>query len=88
MNDIELKVKEVLKESIEFKDKTDIDRLGPEDDLLVMGMNSITFLKVIVALEDAFDIEMDEDQLNIENFRTINLVVSAIEKLQPAQTRQ
>jgi acyl carrier protein len=80
MNEIELKVKDVLKESIEFENKTDIDCLGPEDDLLVLGMNSITFLKVVVALEDTFDIEMDEDELNIENFRTIKSIVAHIEK--------
>jgi acyl carrier protein len=76
---IETKVKKVLKENLELD--MEIEKIGIEEDLVVKGMNSIKFLKVIVALEEAFDIDIDEDEFNIENFRTIKNLISTIEKL-------
>ena len=78
-NAIEVKVKEVLKEHLELENP--IEKLGIEEDLVVKGMNSIKFLKVIVALEEALDIDIDEEELNIENFRTISSIISTIEKI-------
>jgi acyl carrier protein len=74
---IEAKVKEILKANVKFEKS--IDQIGLEDDLVAIGLNSIKFLKVIVALEETFDIEMDEEQLNIENFRTLNRLLATIE---------
>jgi len=78
-NAIEVKVKEVLKENLELE--KNIESIGFEEDLVVKGMNSIKFLKVIVALEEALDIDFDEEELNIENFRTISSIISTIEKI-------
>jgi acyl carrier protein len=66
-----------LKANVKFEKS--IDQIGLEDDLVAIGLNSIKFLKVIVALEETFDIEMDEEQLNIENFRTLNRLLATIE---------
>lgn len=78
-NAIEVKVKEVLKEHLEMEKH--IEKIGLEEDLVVKGMNSIKFLKVIVALEEALDIDIDEEELNIENFRTISSIIATIERL-------
>ena len=77
-NAIEVKIKEFLKENLE--PEKDIEKIGLDDDLVDQGMNSIKFLKLIVALEETFDIDIDEDQYSIENFRTINSLISTIEK--------
>jgi acyl carrier protein len=78
-SNIESKVREILKKQVKFE--KDIDQLELHDDLVAEGMNSIKFLKVVVAIEEAFDIDIDEDELNVENFRTLHNLVSTIENL-------
>ncbi|PQP85011.1 hypothetical protein C0Q44_11090 [Paenibacillus sp. PCH8] len=49
--------------------KLDVDAL--DEDLRVLGLNSITFIKLIIALENKFNIEMDDEYLELENFTTL-----------------
>ena len=64
-----------------------IDELGVEDDVITLdaelrgnlGVSSLEFLNVIIALEDAFSISMDPDRLVKMN--TVGDVVSYIESL-------
>lgn len=37
-----------------------------------LGLNSITFIKFIVAIEEKFNIEFDDDDLNVEDYKTVN----------------
>lgn len=36
-----------------------------------IGINSLNFIQVIVALEDEFDVEFDDEELEISKFLTI-----------------
>ena len=45
-----------------------------------LGMDSIKVLEMVVYLEDEFELEFNEDDLILDNLRTIGLTVSTIEK--------
>lgn len=75
--EIEAKVRELIKEVVELT--VPIEEVGIEDDLMNLGMNSINSIKVIVAIEEEFGFEFDDEDLNFENFRNIRKLVSYIE---------
>lgn len=46
-------------------------RLEPDDDYFMMGLvNSLRALEIVAYLERTFDIEIDIDDLDLDNFRT------------------
>lgn len=66
----------MLKENIE--DDYEWDKIEDDDDLAMLGVNSVTFIKLVVATEMEFDIEWDDENLNVVNFSTINNIVDYI----------
>ena len=44
-----------------------------------LGMDSITFISIIVEIEDMFGITIPDDMLLIENFRNVDEIVRLIE---------
>lgn len=49
-----------------------------EEDLSSLGLDSITFIRVIVALEEAFDIEIPDEILLITEMNTVSKMASVI----------
>lgn len=63
-----------------FKDKGfDIDIIEYVDLIDDMGMDSITFISIVVEIEAHFGIEVPDDMLLLENFKCVDDVVSIIE---------
>lgn len=58
--------------------QTPIDRLGDEDDLYAAGMTSFATVQLMLALEEAFDVEFPEERLNAKTFATIGSIRSAL----------
>ena len=76
--DILDKVLKVINANIE---NTEITFGQTEDDLSALGMDSITFIRVIVALEEAFDIEIPDEYLlltEMNNLSKMTDVISAV----------
>ena len=73
--DIVDKVLIVLNANLESKEIT-FEQI--EDDLSDLGMDSITFIRIIVALEEAFDIEIPDEKLLLTEMNTISKVVKVI----------
>lgn len=57
----------------------DIDILEYIDLIEDMGMDSITFISIVVEVEAHFNIEVPDDMLLFENFKCVNDIVSVIE---------
>lgn len=63
-----------------FKDKGfDIDILEYVDLIDDMGMDSITFISIVVEIEAHFDIEVPDEMLMLENFKSVDNIVSIVE---------
>ena len=45
-----------------------------------MGVNSLNFIKIIVELEEAFDIEFDDEQINYGLLNNIHDLIVLIEE--------
>jgi len=75
-NSIELKIREIVSKNIELS--LPIDQISNTDDLTTLGMNSISVIKVIVAIESEYGFEFADEDLNVDNFRAINNLVSYV----------
>ena len=63
-----------------FKDKGfDIDILEYVDLIDDLGMDSITFISIVVEIEAHFDIEVPDDMLLLEKFKCVDDIVSIVE---------
>lgn len=76
-NNVEMKIREIVSKNIELS--LPIEKISNIDDLTTLGMDSISVIKVIVAIESEYGFEFADEDLNIDNFRTINNLVSYVE---------
>lgn len=60
------------------------EEIDLDDDLEPYGMNSITYIKIVANLENKWGVEINGDDLNKENFQTLNKIIEIIK----AQIRQ
>lgn len=76
-NEIEKRVRKLLSE---FEELTVCEAgLKNDDDLTLVGFNSIAIIRLIVFLEDEFEIAFAEEDLDIDNFSTIASIVHFID---------
>jgi len=76
--DMENRIKNVLKQKVKFR--IDINEIKPDDNLLLLGMDSLSTLKLVVDIENEFKILFGDDDFIIDNFKTINKLKEIIEK--------
>lgn len=76
--DILDKVLKILNANIE---KTEITSEQMEDDLTALGMDSITFIRIIVAVEEEFDIEIPDEKILIIEMNTVSKIVNIISSI-------
>ena len=46
-----------------------------------LGMDSISFISIIIELETAFNVQVSDEWLNIEKFRDYSAIYEAVEEL-------
>lgn len=73
------KVREILAKHSRLD--VDINSLKEEDDLYELGLTSLTTVNIMLAIEDAFDIEFPDGKLNRKTFNSIESLVEVIEEL-------
>jgi acyl carrier protein len=83
-DDLKQKVMTMLKEILE-EDGDQLDHIGPDDDLSAFGVNSMTFIRLVLALEMEFGVSWDDDDLQYQNFLTINNIVHYVSNSIPSQ---
>lgn len=77
-NEIKSKLIEML--ATLFPDcEIDKDVLEYTDLIDDLGMDSVTFISIIVEIEDIFGITVPDDMLLMENFRNVDLITQVIE---------
>lgn len=75
-NNIRERVINVLKENL--GEESNIDSMHPDEDLSVLGVNSVTFIKLVIAVEMEFGIEWLNEDLGFQSFSTINKIVEYV----------
>ena len=76
---IEERVKKLLVNNAELS--KGFDEITNDEDLSLIGMNSITYIKIIVAIEDEFDIEINDEDLDYRMFGNINKISELIKEM-------
>ena len=71
------KVKELISEQLDVKADDITEASNIQDDL---GADSLDVVDLVMALEDEFDVEIPEDQ--VENIKTVGDIVEFIEDKQ------
>ena len=83
MSSVDLdKIRSILKEHGRLS--RDVEALAPEADLYQAGMTSHATVNVMLALEQAFDIEFPDQMLRRSVFESIASMRAALEQLRPA----
>ncbi|MCX7923427.1 MAG: phosphopantetheine-binding protein [Clostridia bacterium] len=75
-NDIEARVRLILGRNL--GNVVPAEQISMEEDLLDCGLTSNNYIKLIVSLEKEFGIEVPEEDMTIDNFMTINRIMSYI----------
>ena len=57
-----------------------------EEDLSNLGMDSITFIQIIVGLEEMFDCEIPDSKLLISEMNTVHKMFDVLQELYEAQS--
>jgi len=78
MNDTEKKIRELIFENIEIT--VPVEQISSQDDLFQFGMDSISSIKLIVAIESVFDFEFSDEDLNMDNIKTIDSIAEYLHK--------
>ncbi|WP_341282692.1 phosphopantetheine-binding protein [Paenibacillus sp. FSL H8-0537] len=76
--DFNARFNEILQKNIEL---LTIDESVLQSDLETVGLNSISFVKLIVALENEFDVEFENEILIIDHFATLGQFKESVQKL-------
>lgn len=77
--EIALKLKGIIS-NVCGEEKEEIKNLDEHDNLLEVGINSIDFVKLVVLIEEEFDMEFDDDFLDFSKLNKFGDVVAYIEE--------
>jgi len=72
-------VTKILSETINV-DINELADIKMEDDLRDWGLDSLKSIDVIVALENEFDIAIEDEDLLVDNFNTIEKIINLVKK--------
>lgn len=78
------KLKQIIIENVGVE--LDASEIQADTELLTLGVNSISFIKIVVAIEAEFGFEFMDDELNFESdeFRTFGAFVEFIQSKEEA----
>jgi methoxymalonate biosynthesis acyl carrier protein len=75
MSDVHVKLKEFLRRYMNDYD------LGADEDIFALGfVNSMFAMQLVLFIEQEFGISVDDEDLEIENFQTINRIAQLVER--------
>ncbi len=61
--------------------------LAPDADLYAHGLTSFAAIRIMLALEEAYDIQFPPHMLQRQSFASINSILACLEELQPISPR-
>ena len=81
--DLKHQIREIVESHIEDKER--LCQLGDDYPVDILQINSLIFMKIIIDIEDKFEMEFDFDKLDINNFKTIDKLYEYVKrKLEPS----
>ena len=56
------------------------EKINEETDLIQLGIDSLMAVEFVLGLEEAFDIEFDDSDLEMENLKSVRDIVTLVNK--------
>lgn len=56
-----------------------MSEISLDSDLLELGMDSMNFIRLVVNLEEQFDIEIKDEDITLANFSSVNSILNIVE---------
>lgn len=75
-----MKKNEIVEIVSELLQIEDIDEIYSTKDLREIGMDSILFIQLVIEIENKLNIELDDEDLLIDNFLTIDSIMNMVDK--------
>lgn len=75
-DELRQRVIDLLKDNVD--DPSLLDECGLDEDLSSLGINSLTFIKLVIATEMEFGVSWSDEDLDFRNFSTINQIMNYI----------
>lgn len=72
-NELKERVLMILRDNVD--DPEALDTMGMDDDLSVLGINSMTFIKLVLSMEMEFGVSWDDEELDFRHFSTIHNIM-------------
>ena len=71
----------IVLEIINRSENMEVSQEQLEDNLPELGMDSITFIQIVVALEEAFECEIPDEKLLITEMNTVQKMVDVLQSV-------
>ncbi|WP_028517506.1 acyl carrier protein [Ruminococcus flavefaciens] len=71
-----MEIKEKIRKFVANFIKT--EEFGDDDNILLSTVNSLFAMQLIIFIENEFDIEVDNDELDLNNFNSVNAIADYI----------
>lgn len=78
MNNYDERLKDCLEKALELE-KKDVKKIDMDTPLQGLGINSMLFMKIVVAIENEFDFEFQNENLDYSKFQTYGDILKFIE---------
>lgn len=79
-NEIIERVRNVIDECFGEELVKSIENVENDENLYNIGLDSLNVVKLVVGLEDEFDIEFEDDDIAGGNWKNINIIVELLKK--------
>lgn len=76
---IDNRIKQVIAKHIDIA--MDIDKINQDTFLDEIGVNSINFIRMIIEIEEEYEIQFDIDMLGLESYEKVGNFIAYVEKL-------
>jgi acyl carrier protein len=75
---IDSKVFEMIKNNADLENSC--EAISPDAQILSLGITSRSFIELVVALESEFNIEFEDENLDVRHFNTVNDLLDFVKK--------
>jgi acyl carrier protein len=79
IQEIETTLRQVLRDHGKLSIST--SKLGSDEDLYALGLSSLATVSLMLAIEANFDVEIPDEMLTRDNFRTLTALARLVQRL-------
>jgi len=78
---INSEIRAMIQENLEEELVSSLDEIDDDEELLIVGIDSINLVSLILLIEDKYDISFDIEDIDMENFNTISKISQKVEEM-------